>query len=252
MREVVGAFTNQPVGPTFFRGSKQIDGVWAISDISVCNAAIMPAGYGIGDHYLFVINFAESDVIGISRQKVVRPTSRRLKTKIPRVAAEYTRILEEKDLAHRLIEPMGTAHRKRKSKALAIKRLNKLDKELGQYMCYAERKCCKIKSGRIPFSPEASLWIRRTQVYRSLLKYHAGRIKNRGNLKCAAWQCQITDAMPLSMEEIFLHLKACVDQCNHFRKNGKYYRRKHLYRRLETAKEKEDEEAERQIVAIIQ
>ena len=54
------------------------------------------------------------------------------------------------------------------------------------------------------------------------------------------------------LEEIFLRLKACVDQCDHFRKNGKYYRRKHLYRRLETAKEKEDEEAERQILAIIQ
>jgi len=48
MREVVGAFTNQPVGPMFFRGSKPIDGVWATSDISVCNAAIMKAGYGGG------------------------------------------------------------------------------------------------------------------------------------------------------------------------------------------------------------
>ena len=58
--------------------------------------------------------------------------------------------------------------------------------------------------------------------------------------------------MSLSIEEILLRLKACVDQCDHFRKNGKYYRRKHLYRRLEAAKEKEDEEAERQILAIIQ
>jgi hypothetical protein len=157
MREVVGAFTNQQVGPTFFRGSKQIDGVWATLDISVCNAAIMPAGYGIGDHRLFVIDFAELDVIGISRQKVVQPTSRRLNTKIPRVAAEYARILEEKVLAHRLIERMGAAHRRSKSKASAIKRLNKVDKELGQYMRYAEKKCRKIKSGRIPFSPEASL-----------------------------------------------------------------------------------------------
>jgi len=111
MREVVGAFTNQLVGPTFFRGSKPIDGVWATSDISMCNAAFLPAGYGICDHHLFVIDFAESDVIGISRQKVVRPTSRRLNTKIPRVAAEYARILEEKVLAHRLIEQMGAAHR---------------------------------------------------------------------------------------------------------------------------------------------
>ena len=73
MREVIGAFTNQPVGPTFFRGSKPINGVWATLDISVCNAAIMPAGYGIGDHHLFVINFTESDVIGISRQRSSGP-----------------------------------------------------------------------------------------------------------------------------------------------------------------------------------
>ncbi len=96
---------------------------------------------------MFVINFAESDVIGIFRQKVARPTSRRLNTKIPRVAAEYARILEEKVLAHRLIERMGRAHRKSKSRALARRHLNKLDMEIGQYMRYAERKCCKIKSG---------------------------------------------------------------------------------------------------------
>ncbi len=53
MKEVIGTFTNQPVGPTFFQGSKPIDGIWATSDISVCNAAIMPAGYGIGDHRFF-------------------------------------------------------------------------------------------------------------------------------------------------------------------------------------------------------
>ncbi len=132
----------------------------------MCNAAIMPAGYGIGDHCLFVIDFAELDVIGILRQKVIRPTSRHLNTKIPRVAADYARILEEKVLSHRLIEQMGKAHCKCISKELAIRRLNKLNEELGQYMRYAEKKCRRIKLGRIPFSPEASLWIRRTQVYR--------------------------------------------------------------------------------------
>jgi hypothetical protein len=40
--------------------------------------------------------------------------------------------------------------------------------------------------------------------------------------------------------------------CEYFRKNGHYYRRKHLYSCLEVAKEKEDEEAARQISAIIQ
>ena len=58
--------------------------------------------------------------------------------------------------------------------------------------------------------------------------------------------------MSLSIKEIFLRLKVCVDQCDHFRKNDKYYRRKQLYRRLEIAKERENEEAERQILSIIQ
>jgi hypothetical protein len=51
MKEVVGEFTCTPVGTTFFWGSKPIDGVWATSDIMVCNISIMPAaaGYGIGD-----------------------------------------------------------------------------------------------------------------------------------------------------------------------------------------------------------
>jgi hypothetical protein len=63
MREVVGDFTRQPVGPTYFQGSKPIDGVWATSDILVCNRTIMPAGYGIGDHHLFVIDFSAADMI---------------------------------------------------------------------------------------------------------------------------------------------------------------------------------------------
>ena len=171
---------------------------------------------------------------------------------MPRVAADYARILEEKVLSHRLIEQMCKAHGKSISNESAIKRLNKLDEELGQYMRYAEKKCRRIKSGHIPFSPGASLWICRTQVYRSLLKYHAGRMKNRGNLKRAARQCQITDAMSLPTKEIFFRLNVCVDQCDHFRKNGKYYWRKHLYCRLEIAKERENEEAERQILSIIQ
>jgi hypothetical protein len=58
--------------------------------------------------------------------------------------------------------------------------------------------------------------------------------------------------MSLSIEEIYLCLKACVNQCDHFRKQGKYHCCKHLYLQLATTKEKEDKVAECQILAIIQ
>jgi hypothetical protein len=100
--------------------------------------------------------------------------------------------------------------------------------------------------------PEASLWIKQTQVYRSLLKYHAGKIRNRGNLKQAALHCKIQDAMSKSIKEIMAHLSTCIDFCDHFKKHEWSYPRRHLQHPLSAAKEKEDKEAEKQILAIIQ
>ncbi len=163
MKEVVEEFTGKAIGTTFFGGSKPIDGVWATSNINVCNAAIMPAGYGIGDHRLFVINFASKDIIGTNPPKIICPASRRLNTKLPHVAAEYSRLLEEKIIGHCLMKRVGKAHVSSRSRWTFTRHLNCLDKDLGDYMRYAKKNCRKIKSGRIPFSPEALLWICQTQ-----------------------------------------------------------------------------------------
>ncbi len=71
MKEVVEEFTGRKVGPTYFRGSKPIDAVWAKADVQAAGACIMPAGYGIGDHRLFVVDFVTSSLIGFSPKKIV-------------------------------------------------------------------------------------------------------------------------------------------------------------------------------------
>ena len=83
MKEVVGEFTGKQLGATFFRGTEPIDGIWATSDIVVTNACVMPAGYGVGDHHLFIINFLTSSLVGASPPLIVRAAARRLNTKIP-------------------------------------------------------------------------------------------------------------------------------------------------------------------------
>ncbi len=80
MKEVVGEFTGTPIGSTYFRGSNPTNDVWVTSDILVSNVAIMPAGYGIGDPRLFVVDFLMMDMIGKSPPKIVRPAFRRLNT----------------------------------------------------------------------------------------------------------------------------------------------------------------------------
>ncbi len=134
MKEVVGDFTHQQVGATFFRGSKSIIGVWATSDILVSNACIMPVGYGIGDHRFFVIDFCAQDIIGSQPPCVVRMTSHCLNTKIPRVAAEYVWTLVEKVIERCLIERVGKAYTSSRSRWKLTRRFNKIGRELGDYM----------------------------------------------------------------------------------------------------------------------
>ncbi len=117
MLEVVGEFTGKKVGPTFFRGSKPIDGIMATPDIVVTHACIMPVRCGVGDRRAFVVDFQERSLIGDELFKVKRFTTRRLNTKTSSDATrKYLKKLEDSLDRHRLIERLGQLHTGHKSK----------------------------------------------------------------------------------------------------------------------------------------
>ena len=171
IKEVVGEFTTKRLGATYFRGSAPIDAVWATSDVAMVNTCAMLVGYGVGDHCLFVVDFATALLVGAGcLHQIIRSALRCLNTRIAGCALRYNNALQRNILRHRLLERMVAIATSDQPKADITKAFNKLDKEGEAYMKHAEKKCRRLKSGRIPFSPEASLWIRQSQVYRSLLR----------------------------------------------------------------------------------
>jgi hypothetical protein len=118
-------------------------------------------------------------------------------------------------------------------------------------MKHVEKKCHWLKSGRIPFSPEASLWIRQCQVYRSLLRWHNGKLRSYGNLCRTARRWQINAPFQLTIDDIKLCMTICKEKCDYFRKHGLRHRRQHLTNCLKAAQEREDDTAEHNILAII-
>ena len=90
MQEVVGTFTGEKLGATFFRGTKPIDGIWATPDVVVVGACVMPAGYGVGDHRLFVIDFLTSSLVGTTTPRIICAAARRLNTYIEPAANKNT------------------------------------------------------------------------------------------------------------------------------------------------------------------
>ena len=52
------------------------------------------------------------------------------------------------------------------------------------------------------------------------MRFHAGKIRNRTNLKRAARRCGIEKPMPMPLSEIKARLKVCKEKYNFFCKHG--------------------------------
>ncbi len=89
-----------------------------------------------------------------------------------------------------------------------------------QFMKHAKKKCRRLKLGRISFSPESVIWIKREQIYKSLMEYQRGRNKNRGNLKRAARKQGIKEPFQIARAELKIRLDICMERNNYFREHG--------------------------------
>ena len=57
-------------------------------------------------------------------------------------------------------------------------------------------------------------------MYISLLRLHAGKMRNIGNLKRAARRCCIEEPMKKSLAEIRARRKVCKEKCNYSKKHA--------------------------------
>jgi hypothetical protein len=111
---------------------------------------------------------------------------RRLNSKVPHCIDTYNKSMESNIVQHHLVKKLHKVHVSNWTQEEKEHRVCKIDREGKEYMKHAKKVCGKIKCCRIPFSPEGSIWIWRTQVYYSLIKLHKGKIRNKDNLKRAS------------------------------------------------------------------
>ncbi len=201
---------------------------------------------------MFILDVTMESLIGKNLTKVVRPASQQLNSKMPQCGEAYVQSLECNIVQHRLLEGLNKIHCSSLSHKKKAETLNTIDQEGQDYMIHAEKTCRKIKCCRIPYSPKASIWIRRAQVYYSIIQWHKGQIWNKGNLKRAARRCNIQNPMRLSMAEVLLRVEECKRECKFYQENGKRFRAKHLNKWMRLAQERNNEEAFKKIGAIIQ
>ena len=82
--------------------------------------------------------------------------------------------------------------------------------------------------------------------------YHSGNKVNKGNLKQSARRVLIITPMQLSTQGIRKRLKVCRYKCKYYKHFGRKYRNQHLNNCLNRAKKDNNEESDKNILAIIQ
>ncbi len=252
LSNVILKHTGARTGTMFFRGSKPINGLWASSNLDISNACVMPFGYRIGHHCTFVLDIPLESLVRENLVKIVHPACCILNSWLPGCSKEYVGSLESNIIQHCLLEHLHNAHTGHYTPEERTRKVIAIHEEGKTYIQHAEKIFWKIKSCRIPFSRKASIWIRRVQVYYSLLRYHNRRIKNCRNLSRAARRCNIQNPLSLTVAEILDKLKMCKKECAFYQEHGKRFCQKHLNNHLRMAHEEEDEEAITKISAIIQ
>jgi len=134
----------------------------------------------------------------------------------------------------------------------AIQRAHdKWDDELGQFMRHSEKKCTKVKSCDIAYSPTVGQWLKRRAILKWLLRWHDGKVPDTRNLCRAARRANIKDPLPLSKSEVQDRLHSCLEHLFELKSEAPALRKKHLQWRLRIARQNEDEEATTEILRIV-
>mmetsp|Transcript_7101 Transcript_7101/g.13232 ORF Transcript_7101/g.13232 Transcript_7101/m.13232 type:complete len:115 (-) Transcript_7101:616-960(-) len=110
-------------------------------DLAVTDVCIMPVGYGVGDHRMFVVDFTTASIIGKSPPPLIRPAARRVNTKIEGCAAKCNTVLEKLLHRHKHLVKLKSVTSAQMTTEEKRRKLELIDKESGQYQRRVEKKC---------------------------------------------------------------------------------------------------------------
>jgi hypothetical protein len=134
LQEAVVKYTGKSPGATFFCGYKPINRMWVSSNLEISNACVMPFGYGVGNHRVFVLDVPLVSLIGVDPIKIVRPLGRQLNSWLPGCSKSYIDSLEANIVKHRLLKQLFNAHTGTYSDVEWAKKTIIFDKEGKAYM----------------------------------------------------------------------------------------------------------------------
>ena len=164
-------------GPnTHQRGKDTIDGVFGTSGIKMLRGGYTTFDCSPSDHRWVWIDIAESDIVGTNRDDRPPPIERRTTSKIPSVKTSFSELLEQQVIKHQLQEKMEKLFKaSNQTKHLTTEQkedYEAIDERIRRAVKYADKRCRKLRRGKLPFSPTVTKIIGAIRVLKVILIRH--------------------------------------------------------------------------------
>ena len=159
------------------RGKTLIDGIFATQGISVIRGGILEEHKFESDHKLLWVDLSFSSIFGTHNPPFIPPHCRRLKNEDPRVVhkfnSEYSKLLS----LHRLPEAINNLNSTINYTLTPQQQteFERIDSLRTKCLLRAERKCRKLKTGNIEFSPTIQHQRNLIRFWKLILKRRLGQ-----------------------------------------------------------------------------
>jgi hypothetical protein len=208
MEEQTLKSTGSIAPPSHFTGLHPIVGTFATPGIVCTNSFLSPHGMGVGDHRFQLHDFDANSLLGTEYPKTVRPSGRALRCDVPRIRKKYIKRLKKQLKRHKIEEKLNilNEHQAEMSREKVEHHHNKIDEEVVQQQVGLEKKCNKFYDGKIEFSPEVGIVVRRGRLYRRILDFKHGKPMNHRTLKDTCKKQSVLLPSQLTIEEVKDHI----------------------------------------------
>ncbi len=215
---------------------------------------LLPFNEGVGDHRTFIVDITLELILGDVFPRVIPASSRLLNCKSDKIKNSYIVVLNQLSNRHLIFQKLLLTDRASKhiSHAALQLRMNKITKEMEQFMKSAERDSHKLKRNNMELSPITRVWLCQRWLLQRVEKYKAGRIRDPRNLFRECALRGIKDPSQITPDEIVAEFYVCKHNLALLEKHGPLLRLRFLKQLVTTAKRHGDTLRASSITGIIQ
>ena len=171
---------------TYRHGSTIIDSIWTSENLDMIQGGYEDLLSHSGDHCWVWADFSTASVLGHDRDPFSQPITRKLNCKLPRVKEKFQALLKQEYNRHNLqqrlkeyIDKYTTEYKKTGTITTEIKsEYDKLLQLSEDAIKYADKRCKKARTGKVPFSPTTKKLHGEVIIWKSILRYKLQRRKN--------------------------------------------------------------------------